>query len=526
MEENEAMPTSLETPARHDQSRDSKLVLGGLCLLIIASRASLLHAPILRDEGLYAYISQDLLRGYLPLTTALDNKGPFLFYQWAAALWLGGIDSIASVRCLGILVQIGCTLALYAIARELRLGERFALVSAALFVFHTHLIKLCSFYNGSEFYALLPALLGVLFLLRGRASGGLAPSLLAGIFFGLAVWTRLTVATWGALALLLLWPMRRRGVAQLALLLAGGLGVSLLFLGLYAYHGHLTTLQESFFLFPSIQLYTSDAFIPEGEQLWSVVETFLPNSVVLWLPALMVLLRPAPLKQHKALILGWSAMALLGFLVTRLYLPKQMFLVLPPICLMAAAQIDAWWSQRPRPTRVVIALLLALTAAYNAPEHWALARGDASVSDVMVTQGEKVAAWVKANTRPDDFFYNWGVEWQVYSGSVRRSPTRQVNALLLVMAAVAASNGAPVGPTLERMQQEVVDGLQAHPPEVFALTAGLKDYGLQQFYLPHHLEAMLLRDYELVFEEKPYWVFRRKLNPSAQPLSPAGGEPQ
>lgn len=506
-----AMRPQHEASASSKPSWTTKLTLGGLCLSILVLRASLFRAPILRDEGLYAYIAQDLLRGHLPLTTALDNKGPFLFYQWAFALWIGGIDSIESVRFLGAMVQIGCTLVLYGLAKQMGTGERAALITAALFVFHTHLIKLCSYYNGSEFYTLLPALLCTLWLFRVKEHDSIPYALAAGVAFGLAIWTRLTIVTWGAfLGLLLLWPYSRRGARLAAAMAVGTALISAVFVAIYARQGAVSTLHESIFVFPQIQLHTSDAFIPESEQLWEVAKTFLPYTVLLWLPALTIACRPSRLGEHRLVLLSWTVVAVLGFWATRLYLPKQLFLVLPPLCLMAAIEIDLWLSRyRKRTWRVAVGVLL-LTAAGNVPEHLALMRGDARVSDPMISQGEKVAAWVKTNTEPEDFLYNWGVEWEIYSGAVRRSPTRQVNALLIVMAALAVSREPSLAPVFEKMQLEVVEGIESNPPEVFVLTAGLKNYDLDNFYLPSYLESMLLNDYTLVLEEKPYWVFRRK----------------
>jgi hypothetical protein len=106
--------------------------------------------------------------------------------------------------------------------------------------------------------------------------------------------------------------------------------------------------------------------------------------------------------------------------------------------------------------------------------------------------------------------YNWGVEWEIYFRSERRSPTRQINALLLVMFAVAADRGDDFDEEFQRMQNELIAALEAEPPRIIALTAGLKDYGMRDFIVPAYLTKLLEEEYELVLKEQPYWVFRRK----------------
>lgn len=497
-------------------SRGARRILAAMALTVIAVRLPLLDATTYRDEGMYGYIAQDLLRGYLPLETALDNKGPLLFFEYALGLALGGLGSIEGVRALGLLFVLGSGAALFALAREMR-DETFALVATGLYAFHANLVQLYGHFCGSEVFTLTPALLAMWLGWKAPRAASAWPALLSGLMLGLAVWTRLTVATWGlALGLFLLWraPRPVRAGRAAAMILGFGL-VSALFIGLYSWPGKLGILSEAFLAFPSVQLATSNAFITEGEQFREAMRVFLPQTVMLWLPVLVLLCHPRRLApEARWFLLPWFAVSVWGFYATHLYLLQQLLLVLPAAYLLAAWQLQDWArSARSGPLwKNGVAWLVLLCVGYSLATNAQLYRGLANRDPVypLLSQGAKVADWVRENTAPDDFIYVWGVEWEVYFEAERRAPTRHLNLLLLVMFGVAVENGAPYGAKFDQMQKEVIAGLEAHPPEIVVLTAGVKNYDLKSYYLPGYFDAMLREDYDLLFQEEPYWVFRRK----------------
>jgi 4-amino-4-deoxy-L-arabinose transferase-like glycosyltransferase len=69
------------------------LALGMVIVLYI--RIRLLGTPLERDEGGFAYIASEVLKGHLPFTTALDSKPPCLYFFFAIFIGLFGKTSIA-----------------------------------------------------------------------------------------------------------------------------------------------------------------------------------------------------------------------------------------------------------------------------------------------------------------------------------------------------------------------------------------------------------------------------------------------
>lgn len=517
----------------------AKRCLGAIALTVVALRLSLLSAPTLRDEGLYGYIAQDVLRGYLPLETAMDNKGPVLFYEWALALLVFGTSSIEGIRLLGTAFVLGSLATLFLLARELK-GERIALIAVALMAFHTSLVEMDGYYYATEFFTLLPSLLAALLAWRANRSASLWPAFAAGVFLGLAIWTRLTALTlapWLGLFLLLAAPgspadptqpaekgmsKTRQGILRALALTAGTAAVSALFLALYGSQGKLSLLVEAWVTFPAVQVLTRNAFVPELEQLYLIGKVCLPQTVLLWLPlvATLLFLELDLRGRENRFIAAWLAMALLGFWLPRLYFPKQLFLVFPPLCILAATKWDDWSRSHRKPVLLLVATCVLYTVGWNAPKHIALMRDDPLASERIISKGEEISAWILANTAPGDYIYNWGVEWELYFRSQRRTPTRHVNLLVFVMYALAVENGAPVGEDFDRLQKEVIRGLEAHRPEIIAQTGGTKNYDLKSFYLAAYIQNMLNTEYQLLYHDEPYWVFRRKpgLKPKEQAL--------
>lgn len=396
-------------------------------------------------------------------------------------------------------------------------GETFALIATGLYSFHANLVQLYGHFCGSEVFSLTPLMLAMWQGWRAPRAPNAWPALFCGLLLGLAVWTRLTVATWGvAIGLFLLW--RAPGAAKLwrVAVMAAGFGlVSMFFLGIYAWQGKLGILSEAFLAFPSIQLATSNAFISEWQQFTEAAKVFVPQTVMIWLPVLMLLLQPHRLDlEARWFLLPWFAMSVWGYYATHLYLLQQFALVLPAAYLLAAWQLQDWaraskslplWKNG---VLWLVAVCTSYSLATNQQLYRSLVRDD--VVYPQLTQGLKVAHWIRENTRPDDFVYVWGVEWSVYFESERRSPTRHINLLLLVMFGVAVENGSPYGGLFKQMQDDVVSGLETHSPEIVVVTAGVKGYDLKSYYLPAYVDTMLREKYDLLFQEEPYWVFRRK----------------
>lgn len=85
--------------------------------LAVFIRLRFLEVPMERDEGEYAYMGQNLLRGALPYSEAYNMKLPGIYFIYAAVLVFFG-QTHTGVHSALLLVNIATSLMLYVIGRR------------------------------------------------------------------------------------------------------------------------------------------------------------------------------------------------------------------------------------------------------------------------------------------------------------------------------------------------------------------------------------------------------------------------
>lgn len=132
------------------------------------------------DEGTYALIAQDILKGYLPLTHYWDFKPPLLYVPYALAILLFG-KSVVSIRLLGLIAVVITALVLKSI------GNKIYGKSAGFWAGVLHVLYSSTFVAGqatmSEHLVSVPVILAVQAFFSGENSKDIFKT---GIFLGLA----------------------------------------------------------------------------------------------------------------------------------------------------------------------------------------------------------------------------------------------------------------------------------------------------------------------------------------------------
>jgi 4-amino-4-deoxy-L-arabinose transferase-like glycosyltransferase len=199
-------------------------------LAAVAIRLRLLEVPLDRDEGEYAYVGQLLLQGVPPYGGAYTLKLPGIYGAYAASLALFG-RTVAGVH-LGLLVVSAATAVLvYGLVARLA-GRATGVVASAAFAALAINPRLLGTAAYAEHFVLLPAVGGLLALLRAteaRRPGWLVAS---GLLLGVALLMKQSGAFFaaGAVAYVLLgrsgspppaWPERIRAAGALLLAALG-----------------------------------------------------------------------------------------------------------------------------------------------------------------------------------------------------------------------------------------------------------------------------------------------------------------
>ena len=209
-------------------ARHGALLAVCLVLILVAMvRLRVASVPLERDEGEYAYAGQLILHGIPPYQLAYNMKFPGTYYAYSLILALFG-QTAWGIHVGLLIVNAATGLALFWLGRRL-LGEFGAAASAVTFA----VLSLDRWINGvfahATHFVLLPAVCGLLLLLRAIESRRAWTTMGAGTLFGLAVLMKQQAIFYPPLALgLLVWmsmtspaPDRRGLVRQAATLLAG-----------------------------------------------------------------------------------------------------------------------------------------------------------------------------------------------------------------------------------------------------------------------------------------------------------------
>jgi 4-amino-4-deoxy-L-arabinose transferase-like glycosyltransferase len=176
-----------------------------IILVIITAaviRSRLLPVPLERDEGEYAYIAQQMLKGIPPYVSAYSMKLPGIYLVYAIILmFLGQTHNAVH---LGLLIYNAATIFTIFLLAKRCFGAIAGVMAGGAFA----VISLASGVTGlsanAEHFVILPAILG-LFLLFSSDKNGYIRLLIAGLLLGFAFITKqhgIFLAVFGSLYLL------------------------------------------------------------------------------------------------------------------------------------------------------------------------------------------------------------------------------------------------------------------------------------------------------------------------------------
>jgi len=152
--------------------------------ILLFSRLRLRETPLERDEGEYAYAGQLMLQGIPPYSLACNMKLPGTYAAYAVIMAVFG-QTLGGIRLGLLLVNAATVLLLCLLGRRLfsidvglAAGAAYALLSFGLAVMGTA--------AHATHFVVLPALAGLLLLLRAMESGRAATLFWSGVLFGVA----------------------------------------------------------------------------------------------------------------------------------------------------------------------------------------------------------------------------------------------------------------------------------------------------------------------------------------------------
>jgi hypothetical protein len=147
-------------------------------------RSRLLSVPLERDEGEYAYIAQQMLKGVPPYVSAYSMKLPGIYVVYALIMTLFG-QTHTGIH-LGLLIFNAATIFVIFLLAKKIFGPLAAVAAGGAYAVLSMTAQVTGLWANAEHFVILPALLGLLLICKADDKIGYVRLLAAGLLFGLA----------------------------------------------------------------------------------------------------------------------------------------------------------------------------------------------------------------------------------------------------------------------------------------------------------------------------------------------------
>jgi len=467
----------------------------GPALLVLALFAAAglglvsINIPFGRDQGVAAYVARVISEGGAVYKDVFHFNLPGVFFTYFV---VSGLPVPWGVNLLHVVFTALCVIAVYAAAKRMMSARRAGW--AALFFGAFAAVMYTDYWDiaQKESLASLPLALCLLFYLRQATGGGLANSLMAGIFAGLAAQYKPTL---GIVVLAApLAALKARPGRPAAPTAAAAAGFIISFVPLLVHlvaAGALSEMLDSVFRFGSFyggQYYKG--FMAtfygavKGVALWAYEWRFL-----ITLAAGGVVLGRG--KPEVRTVTVFAALLLVQVIVQMKFFTYHWIALLGPVSILAALGggelmdrlADAGKTQR----RLVMVILAALLVGNLAPRasryrrellydlgmitQWDFLKAYApwGKGDICPAAQRAAASYVKERTRPDQPVLVWGHEAAFYLLAGRFPPTRF--AYDQPLTADPGGNEA-FARYRERLRAEFISDLKQRPPAYIVVIEG------------------------------------------------------
>ncbi len=457
-------------------------LLALLLVLVALIRIRLLDVPLERDEGEYAYAGQLLLQGIPPYSLAYNMKFPGIYAAYAGVLALFG-QTLQGVHLGLLLANLLAILLVFGLARRL-FGAVAGLLAAAAYA----CLSLSSSVLGTAAHAthfvVVPALAGVLLLLRAGGGKRLATIFEGGLLLGAAA----VVKQHGAVFTLfgLCWVVsaawRRRPAAPMSVLPAAAvyLAGALLPFALTC----LALLRAGvldrfwFWTFSYARAYASEVPLSNA---WPFFASRLPPvaapSLLIWVLAgcgLAGIWLVRDQRGNAAFLTAFAAFSALGVLPGFYFREHYFVLVLPAVSILAAGAIvllRGLLAAERMPAAVsygLPAVLFAMAIGQSAAGQWPtwFVRSPMEVSRALYgaapfPEAIEVSRYLAAHSTAGDRIAVLGSEPEIYFYANRHSATGYIYTYGLM----------EPQPYARRMQDEMIREVEAARPEYLVMVS-------------------------------------------------------
>ncbi len=421
-------PSSKQDNQINESAETDYITIIILCVIILLSmglRLTFLHEPFDRDEGWYAYIAQEILRGSLPYRDLLEMKPPGGFYIYSAAISIFG-HTVEGIRIFTAIYAQGTLLAVYWLAS--RCGGKVAGIIASLIF---AIISADPILQGSssnlEVFMILPLVLSAASMLKGLDNCDCRFMVLSGLMSATALMIKPAVLP-AVLLIIISTIFHSRGQLRQLAAYAGSLAAPWMILFLYLFANGIL---NDFFQWVVVVPYSyasgkTGITGPTITILLTNLRQLFTLSSVISIPVFFYLIF-----RHKHRDRTFAALllpaALAGALLPGKNFPHYFIQVTPFLAVLTGIgsaifmNIKGW-------NRIIASSFLAGSLVWYTvsiyPYYFLLSPKEVSVAKFGAdfTQSEIIAKYIKERTGPKDYLFQWGFQPELYFLTGLRAP--------------------------------------------------------------------------------------------------------
>ncbi|MGB7911862.1 MAG: glycosyltransferase family 39 protein [Desulfobaccales bacterium] len=456
-------------------------LVGFILLVDIALRVHLLGVPLERDEGEYAYAGQLILQGFLPYAKVYTMKLPGIYGAYALMMAILG-QTLIGIHLGLMLVNLATIIFIFLLGKQL-VDRTTGIIAAASFAVLSVGQSVQGMVANTEHFVILPAMAGMLVLLRATDSPRSQPLFLSGLLFGIAFLMKQHGAAFIAFALVYLiyqgWstqsPSLKLVITNILIFLAGAaLPFTLICLFFFA-DG--TFDKFWFWTFTYAREYVS---LTSPAQGW---ENFLHNfraivfsAPLLWVLAGWGLLALIIDPRARPRLFFFETLVIFSFLATVpgfYFRPHYFVLVLPAVSLLIGLGLSSMGRLLANAGQItaklvpVVIILSALGFTVYQQSHFLFGVDPVMASRLMYQSGDpfpeslKIAQYLKERTSSEDTIAVMGSEPQIYFYAHRHAATGYIYTYPLMERE----------PYAVRMQEEMIREIEASRPAYLVFVA-------------------------------------------------------
>jgi 4-amino-4-deoxy-L-arabinose transferase-like glycosyltransferase len=477
------------------------LILSAILAASFCLRLAFVHEPFERDEGSYAYIGQEILRGAVPYKDVIEIKPPAIYYLYAAAMTVFG-ETAEGIRIFTALYSLLTVYAVFLVTCQIA-GQKAGLISSVLYGVFSSAPLLQGSSSNAEVFLALPWVLGIYFILRAMVNGERRYLFLCGVSCGAAMLVKtvaiplVLLAALGAASLPRPDQTIREKALDLAMLVFGAAILALTTVAYFFLNG---TLDDFLYWNVTFALRYLSTKVGGPPFLWTsivLVPELLPL-VLAAIPTFFRLLFKVRGRRECIVALTLPA-ALIGVILPGKNFPHYFIQLVPPLAILAGIEIARLSTMSGWPLNIKSLLLVSATfiAIYMRYEYYLLyTPNQVSIKKYgpVFVQSLEVARYLRERTLPADYIFQWGFEMELYYLTSRRSPVPFI-ASLFVGWSKDPANAA----------RRMVKGINEKKPKYIVFQ---EEWG----NVPGHAEiiGILMRDYAFEATIAYAQIYRRK----------------